>query len=316
MTPLLPLLVLIGALLAHAAVRVARDDTHPRRAASASFWGLLALMFIAGDFLPPAVVGGGVIVVALLAGFGGVVRASAVENGARRRDEAARLGHRLFVPAVMIPVLTVTTWITLKDLVSRGVLALEPQHATLYALVVACALALATALLVTRSRLDEALEGSRNLLEAMSWAAVLPLALAMLGSVFAKAGVGEVIAHYVAQWIPTESRFACVLAYALGMAAFTMVMGNAFAAFPVMTVGVALPLLVGVHGADPAPLAAIGMLSGYCGTLMTPMAANYNIVPAALLELSDQYAVIKQQTVTGLLLLATNVGLMNVVVFR
>lgn len=30
------------------------------------------------------------------------------------------------------------------------------------------------------------------------------------------------------------------------------------------------------------------MLSGFCGTLMTPMAANFNIVPAALLELSDR----------------------------
>ena len=42
-------------------------------------------------------------------------------------------------------------------------------------------------------------------------------------------------------------------------------------------------------------MAAVGMLSGYCGTLMTPMAANYNIVPVALLELPDQHAVIKAQ---------------------
>ena len=42
-------------------------------------------------------------------------------------------------------------------------------------------------------------------------------------------------------------------------------------------------------------MAAIGMLSGFCGTLMTPMAANFNIVPAALLELADRNAVIKAQ---------------------
>ena len=35
-------------------------------------------------------------------------------------------------------------------------------------------------------------------------------------------------------------------------------------------------------------IGAIGMLAGFCGTLMTPMAANFNIVPAALLELKDQ----------------------------
>ncbi|RBH41901.1 hypothetical protein C3F00_040420, partial [Pseudomonas sp. MWU13-2860] len=87
---------------------------------------------------------------------------------------------------------------------------------------------------------------------------------------------------------------------------FTMVMGNAFAAFPVMTAGIALPfLIVGQHAAA-APLVAIGMYSGYCGTLMTPMAANFNIVPAALLELKDKYLVIKTQLPTALLLLAAD----------
>ena len=41
------------------------------------------------------------------------------------------------------------------------------------------------------------------------------------------------------------------------------------------------------------------MLTGYCGTLMTPMAANFNIVPAALLELDDPYAVIRAQIADG-----------------
>ena len=85
---------------------------------------------------------------------------------------------------------------------------------------------------------------------------------------------------------------------------------------PIMTVGIALPLLVGMHGASAAPLAAIGMLTGYCGTLMTPMAANYNIVPAALLELRDQYAVIRQQALTGALLFVVNVVLLYVLPFR
>lgn len=81
--------------------------------------------------------------------------------------------------------------------------------------------------------------------------------------------------------------------YVLGMALFTMVMGNGFAAFPVMTGGVGVPILVGVFHGNPATMAAIGMFSGYCGTLMTPIAANFNIVPAALLELPDKNAVIQ-----------------------
>ena len=57
-------------------------------------------------------------------------------------------------------------------------------------------------------------------------------------------------------------------------------------------------------------MAAIGMFSGYCGTLMTPMAANYNIVPAALLGLPDKNDVIKAQIPTALTLLLVNIILM------
>jgi uncharacterized membrane protein len=89
-----------------------------------------------------------------------------------------------------------------------------------------------------------------------------------------------------------------------------MVMGNAFAAFPVMAAAVGLPLLIKGYGADPAPVAAIGMLAGFCGTLMTPMAANFNLVPAALLELKDQNGVIKAQVPTALPLLVVNLALL------
>lgn len=105
-------------------------------------------------------------------------------------------------------------------------------------------------------------------------------------------------------------------AYTFGMAIFTMVMGNAFAAFPVMTAGIGLPLIVQRFGGDPAIMGAIGMLSGFCGTLMTPMAANFNIVPAALLELKDRNGVIRAQVPTALILLLANTALMYVLVFR
>ncbi|HVF34672.1 MAG TPA: DUF979 family protein, partial [Candidatus Saccharimonadia bacterium] len=300
MTPLTPIYWAIGALLAAAAWRAARDPAHPRRYASAAFWGLLALLFVAGDALPSAAVGAALVAIACIAGFGGVGRAGVAIDAAVRVAQAARLGHRLFVPALAIPLLTVVALFALRALPrGDGAPLLEPQHATLIALAIACALALVAALALTRSPLGSALGASRSLLEAIGWAAILPLALATLGGVFAAAGVGELIAKIAAAAIPVESRFACVLAYALGMVVFTMIMGNAFAAFPVMTVGIALPLLVTMHGAEPASLAAIGMLTGYCGTLLTPMAANYNIVPAALLELDDQYAVIRQQALTG-----------------
>ena len=161
----------------------------------------------------------------------------------------------------------------------------------------------------------EPLAEGRRLLDTIGWAALLPMLLATLGGVFSATGVGDAIARLTSLAIPPDSRLACVLAYGLGMVAFTFIMGNAFAAFPVMTLGVGLPFLVTLHHADPAIVGALGMLTGYCGTLMTPMAANFNIVPAALLELDDPHAVIRAQLPTALVLLATNLALMYSLAF-
>ena len=100
------------------------------------------------------------------------------------------------------------------------------------------------------------------------------------------------------------------------MAGFTVCMGNAFAAFPVMTLGIGLPFIVNAHHGNPAIMAAIGMLCGYCGTLVTPMAANFNLVPAMLLELTDRNAVIRAQIPVALVILAANIALMALCVYR
>jgi uncharacterized membrane protein len=153
-------------------------------------------------------------------------------------------------------------------------------------------------------------------MDSIGWAAVLPQMLASLGAVFAAAGVGTTIGALAGAVIPSGSIFLAVLLYALGMAIFTMIMGNAFAAFPVMAAAIGVPLLIQGYRGDPAVVGAIGMLAGFCGTLMTPMAANFNIVPAALLELKDQYGVIRAQVATALPLLAVNVLLIYWLAFR
>ena len=149
-------------------------------------------------------------------------------------------------------------------------------------------------------------EGSR-LADAIGWALVLPQMLASLGVVFADAGVGTTIGALASSIIPHGSIFLAVLLYALGMVVFTMIMGNAFAAFPVMVAAIGVPILLHQDGGNPAVIGAVGMLSGFCGTLMTPMAANFNIVPAALLELKNQYAVIRAQVPTAIPLLIANI---------
>jgi uncharacterized membrane protein len=307
---------LAGLYLVRMAWLCARDRANPRRFSSGLFWALLALSLLIGERLPAALMGAVVVLMALLAGLGGV-RAGRVEPVPAGAAEASaqRLRNRLFLPALLIPAVTVLAAVFGEHLSLAGQRLLSAEQTTLIGLGLGCLLALLAAMRLTRTAPARALDPSRSLLEAISWAALLPLLLATLGGVFAAAGVGEAVAQLMRLLIPVDNRLAVVLAYALGMAAFTMVMGNAFAAFPVITAGIGLPLLVLGHGADPAPLAAIGMLSGYCGTLMTPMAANFNLVPAALLELRDPYAVIRVQVPTALFLLAANCVLMYTLAF-
>src|SRR5690606_38271899 len=217
-----------------------------------------------------------------------------------KRSEAARLGNRLFLPALLIPAVAVLVAVPLANVAIAGVRLFGREHTTLVGLGLACLLATFAACRLARQRPACAIEQPRRLIDAIGWAAILPLLLATLGSVFAAAGIGDAVAGLVRQAIPVDNRFVVVAAYCLGMLTFTMIMGNAFAAFPVMTAGIGLPLLVQLHGADAASMAAIGMLAGYCGTLLTPMAANFNLVPAALLELRDANGVIRQQVWTAL----------------
>lgn len=308
---------LAGAYLAAVALLGLRDRGNPRRFTTALFWGLLAAMFLFGERLPTAVVGAVVVALAALAGLGGLRRGRYEESSTEtKRAEAARLGNRLFWPAILIPLVTLLFAVVLDDVQVAGVRLLGEEQTTLVGLGIACVVAVVAACALTRRSPWSAVEQSRRLIDSIGWAAILPLLLATLGSVFAAAGVGESVAGLVRAVIPVENRFVVVVAYSLGMALFTMVMGNAFAAFPVITAGIGLPLLVQAHGADAAPLAAIGMLSGYCGTLLTPMAANFNLVPAALLELKDPYGVIREQVATALPLLACNIALMYFIVFR
>lgn len=307
---------LAGLVFLTCGVRLLRDRTRPRRWTGGLFWILLAVLFLAGQWLPAKAAGVLALGLALLAGLGGVKSAPPrPEDPEAAQSEARRLGNRLFVPALAIPVLTVALLFGLRGLKVGGRALVDPAQGTLVALGVACLLAFLAALRVTGRGPREGLGEGARLLDSIGWAAVLPLYLATLGAVFAKAGVGEAVAALLLRVLPLGSPTAAVLAYGLGMAAFTVVMGNAFAAFPVMTAAVGLPVLVGVHHANPAAMAALGMLTGYCGTLLTPMAANFNLVPAALLELDDPNGVIRAQAPTALVLLAANLVLMRLLIF-
>ncbi len=314
---------LIGGFLLVAAAM----DARVRRWSASAFWAVLATPFLFGDAIlgaaqsgtrwPAQATGVGLVALGILAARGKLrTHEDSPEAQAQRRESAQRFGNRLFVPALAIPFVTVALVLAAPYLRWNASPLIDPAQTTLISLGVACVIALLIGLRMTRAPFSQALGEGRRLLDALGWAALLPMVLATLGSVFAATGVGDSIAAIVGAVISADNRAACLFAFALGMVALTVIMGNAFAAFPVMMAGVGLPLLVLRHHANPAALGAIGMLTGYCGTLLTPMAANFNIVPAVLLELPDQYGVIRAQWPTAVVLLAMNLVLMWTLVFR
>jgi uncharacterized membrane protein len=313
----------IGATLVGSAVLNLGD----RRWLQAAFWAILAVPCLVGDQIlaageagtrwPAQVMGGGVIALGLLAWR---IRVRPVvddpEQARAREASAARLGNRLFLPALAIPGITLVLVLGARIDQLRITAWIDPKQLPLIALGLAAMVAMVLAIALTRARPVHGLTEGRRLLDSIGWPLALPLLLATLGGVFVETGVGKAVSALVAEVLPTDNALACLLAFGLGMVAFTAIMGNAFAAFPVLMAGIGLPLLVKLHGAQPATLGAMGMLTGYCGTLITPMAANFNIVPVVLLELRDPHAVIRAQWPTALALLVANLILMSVFVFR
>lgn len=308
-TPLITLdhvYLLMGALLLGVAWGHART---PGRWRAALFWGGYGALFVAGPRLGDF--GAGCVVLGLvgLAAWGLEGRGTASSPSAPA-VAGQGMGNRLFVPVLVIPVLTYLGALWLPGVTVGGAPLVPAKQATQVALAAAVVAGLGVALLLLRPPRSAPLAEARRLLDAVGWAAVLPQALAALGAVFAAAGVGEVIARVARAYLPVGTPLAATATYAAGMALFTIVMGNAFAAFPVMTAGIGLPLLVQQFGGDVVVVSAVGMLSGYCGTLCTPMAANYNLVPAALLELPGRHDVIRAQLPTAAVLLAANIGIL------
>jgi uncharacterized membrane protein len=312
---------LLAAFLAGAAWLNLRE----RRWWHGAFWTVLAALFAGGDYvltatkaqhqLPAQLAGVGVLSLAVLAPR--MKRGHITERSAGEREaDALRLRHKLLIPALLIPLVTLLVALFGKYAAIAGAAVFAARQMTLTGLALACVIALIAALIVTRAKPRAGPIEGRRLLDTLGWAALLPLTLAALGGVFAATGVGAAISDLVRMAIPVQSALACVVAYGIGMVLFTVIMGNAFAAFPVLTAGIGLPLLIQMHGAHPAILGALGMLTGYCGTLFTPMAANFNIVPVALLELPNQNDVIRAQWKTGAMLLIVNLVLMYLLVFR
>jgi uncharacterized membrane protein len=308
--------ILAGLFFTALALLSTRDATNIKRWGNAAFWALVAISFLFGSHLSDFQNGVLVITLISVGGFNLLGRSAPKTTDTAAREQFAKTrGNKLFVPALLIPAIALLGGVVLKDVTIGGVPLFQPRQATLISLAIGAVAATGLAVVWFKAPLIAPLQEARRIMDTVGWAALLPQLLASLGAVFAASGVGVVIGDVMGSIIPEGNQFAAVVAFCVGMAFFTILMGNAFAAFPVMAAAIGLPLIVHDYGGSPVVMGAIGMLAGFCGTLMTPMAANFNVVPAALLQLPDRDSVIKAQIPTALPLLGINILLMYLFVY-
>jgi uncharacterized membrane protein len=273
-----------GALFAAYAILSATD----RRWRNALLWALLATSFWFGDQLGD-VINGALVAMIVLVAVLGLSPAKPAELDTPKGD--GLFGIALIIPAVALGGTLYARWFP-------GLL--DPKQATLISLVFGVIVALIVVFVWLRPRPLTPIKEGLRLIDTIGSITLLPPLLAALGAIFTLAKVGAIVGGYAGAVLPAGSLIPAVIAYAAGMFVLTVLMGNAFAAFPIMATAIGIPVLVHQHHGSPAVVAALGMLCGFCGTLCTPMAANFNLLPAALLELKDRYGVIKAQVPTAL----------------
>ena len=296
--------IIIGIVFILVGLKALADKQFTNSKTSALFWFIVAFTFIAGPYVPKFITGLCVVLMALLTAVGKVGQsASDVPTTTETRANADKLGNKIFIAPL---VLALSAWIIAtvwKKLGANNAVGLSAM------------IALIVVFMVTGSKKEYAIKDGTRLMDNIGPVGLLPQVLAALGALFTAAGVGDVIAKGIEMVIPHNNRLIAVIVYCLAMALFTAIMGNGFAAFSVITVGIGIPFLIN-QGANPLVVGAMGLTAGYCGTLMTPMAANFNIMPAALLETKNKYGIIKMQLPYAIAMLIAHIILMYICAFR
>ena len=288
------------------------------------FWFLVGIIFSCGGFLVKYLPDqGGAIVGAMLVACGILTLTKQVKIGEfnppseeERRQNANKVGWKIFIPALIMAGLgffmsQFKSFIIGTDAKGKDVIF---GFSTAQVLGISAIIALILAIIIAKPKVDDMKEDTTRLLMQVGASSLLPQLLGALGVVFTAAGVGNIIGEVAGSVVGGGGRVAGVVAYCLGMVIFTMIMGNAFAAFTVITIGVGIPFVI-AQGGNPAVVGALGMTCGYCGTLLTPMAANFNIVPGAILETKDKYTIIKTQAPMAFAMILVHIVLMLIMAF-
>ena len=294
--------IVIGCQFLHTAYCSYKDKTNPVRYGTAGFWALLGISFIGGSYLPSICIGVIVVLLALLTLFKQVrIGTLPSLDEVKANIEAKRLKNKIFIPVMLMA------------LIALALAKMIPDFSKI-AISLAAFLATISLLLITKSSPKSLLSENNRMVQQVSTSGIVPQLLGALGAIFTVAGVGDLMSHLISGFVPSGSRLMGVVAYVLGMVLFSMIMGNAFAAFTVITAGIGVPFVFSL-GADPIVAGALAMTAGCCGTLLTPMAANFNTLPVALLDMKDPNGVIKAQVGVAIVMIIIHVFLMYFLAF-
>ncbi|HCG74401.1 MULTISPECIES: DUF979 domain-containing protein [Staphylococcus] len=289
--------ILIGLQFLYTAYRSLRSTDKSKSLGTAAFWTILAVLFIGGPYIPNVINGMLVLSMGVLTLFKQVKIKNIIDVTDKEAEKgSAKYGNKLFIPAVVLAVVAVivSNWTPLGGAIGLGV---------------SSVVGLITALLIIKPKLSFTLYDSDRLTQQVGTTGILPQFLAALGVLFTASGVGQVISKGISSFLPEGNHLIGAIAYILGMVLFTMLMGNAFAAFTVITASIGIPFVIS-QGGDPIVAGALAMTAGFCGTLLTPMAANFNTLPVALLEMKQEFGVIKAQAPIALALIVIHIALM------
>lgn len=287
--------VLIGLQFFYTAYRVARSEDNEKKITTVIFWIILGVLFAFGKLIPSIISGILVVIIGIISLMNGIMVKGAIINDQKLEVEGSdKLGNKIFIPVIVMAVLAIILAKLIPDS-SSSVLGFT------------AIVAIIIVMIMTKSSVKDMMKQSDRMVQQVGAVAILPQLLAALGAIFAAAGVGDVIASIIGGIIPIVNPWTGSIAYVLGMVIFTAIMGNAFAAFTVITAGIGVPFVI-AQGADPAIAAAIAMTAGYCGTLM---AGNFNVLPVGLLEMKDRNGVIKEQTLFSIIMIIAHILLMR-----
>lgn len=290
--------VIIGLIAIYAGIKNLLDKENPSRIGTAIFWCSFGVVTALGTWLPPKVSGALVIVMCMPAIFKrvkvGHVNAPTKEY---TKAQYSKIGMKIFVPALTVAVMSLF-------------FALFSNVSSMVGITIGVAISMVVLMVYSKDNKPKVfLDDSERFLSLMGPLCMLPQLLGCLGGVFTAAGVGDVVASLVGNVVPEGNVNLGIVVYAIGMMLFTMIMGNAYAAITVMTVGIGGPFVL-AYGANPVVIGMLALTCGFCGTLCTPMAANFNIVPVAILDMKDRWGVIKNQVLVAVIMVAVQIGMM------